>query len=81
MVTKYPSDMCVSVLLILISNQLCSQIEQFRLGVRSYLDPIVDPMVDPIKNLFKTEEVEDHVSRTLLINIISSTAITIIIKT
>merc|ERR1719479_753751 len=37
-----------------------SPIEQFRLGVRSYLDPIVDPMVDPIKQLFKSDEAEDH---------------------
>ena len=31
------------------------QLEQLRLGIRSYLDPLVDPVVDPIKNLLKTD--------------------------
>lgn len=37
-----------------------SPIEQFRLGVRSYLDPIVDPMVDPIKRFFKADQEPQH---------------------
>ena len=41
------------------------QIEKFRLGVRSYLDPIVDPMVNPIKRFFKADSGADHVSTEL----------------
>ena len=31
------------------------QLEKLRLGIRSYLDPLVDPVVDPIKNLLKSD--------------------------
>ena len=34
------------------------QIEKFRLGVRSYLDPFVDPMVNPLKRLFQGDNQE-----------------------
>jgi len=30
-------------------------LEKLRLGIRSYLDPLVDPVVDPIKNLLKSD--------------------------
>lgn len=30
-------------------------LEKLRLGIRSYLDPLVDPMVNPIKNLLKSD--------------------------
>ena len=46
-------------------HHLLFQIEKFRLGVRSYLDPIVDPMVNPIKRFFKADSGADHVSTEL----------------
>jgi len=39
----------------LIAQPEQAPLEKLRLGIRSYLDPLVDPVVDPIKNLLKSD--------------------------